>query len=150
MSHNPQPRTGADAPLPRQRDLQLTNDPKAIHAASNELLRTVEALGYPTASQFAVRLAFEEAILNGLKHGHKDKPDTPVRVEWEADESRIRMRVTDEGPGFDPHGVPDPTDPDRIELPSGRGLLLMRAYMTSVDYNETGNRVEMVYEKPAG
>ena len=52
--------------------------------------------------------------------------------------------ITDDGPGFDPTSLPDPTDLEYLERPSGRGLLLMRAFMDSVEYNETGNTVTMV------
>jgi anti-sigma regulatory factor (Ser/Thr protein kinase) len=52
--------------------------------------------------------------------------------------------VRDEGPGFDPHGLPDPTDPANLEKASGRGLLLMRTFMDSVSFNDLGNEVTMV------
>ena len=56
--------------------------------------------------------------------------------------------VEDQGPGFDPGSLPDPTTRENIEKPSGRGLLLIRAYMSSVVFNEVGNRVTMVYLHP--
>ena len=59
------------------------------------------------------------------------------------------MEIEDRGPGFDPGTVKDPTLDENLELPTGRGLLLIRAYMTSVEYNAKGNRVRMVYTKPA-
>jgi anti-sigma regulatory factor (Ser/Thr protein kinase) len=55
-----------------------------------------------------------------------------------------RFVIRDEGPGFDPHKVPDPTDPENLERESGRGLLLMRSFMDSVAYNPTGNEVTLV------
>ncbi len=149
MSHNPQPRPGAQDPPTYSASFSLSDDHTRIHAASNDLLKAVADLGYNTASQFAIRLAFEEAILNGLRHGHKALTSTPVQIEWQADQNTITMNITDQGPGFDPKGVPDPTDPDRIELPSGRGLLLMRAYMSTVEYNDKGNSVRLVYTRPS-
>ena len=53
----------------------------------------------------------------------------------------VRIVIEDEGPGFDPTDVPDPTDDDNLDKPSGRGLMLMRAFMTVIEYNEKGNRV---------
>ena len=149
MSHNPNRHPDVRPDAPRSARLFLQDDHTAIHAASDDLLRAVSELGYPTASQFAIRLAFEEAILNALRHGHAHIPGEPVEVQWKADERSVEMSVTDQGPGFSPDKVPDPTEPDRIELPSGRGLLLMRAYMTTVDYNDTGNAVRMTYIRPA-
>src|SRR5438128_635610 len=53
------------------------------------------------------------------------------------------FEITDEGPGFDPEDVPDPTAPENLERPCGRGLLLMRHYMTEVAYHDRGRAVRM-------
>ena len=58
-----------------------------------------------------------------------------------------RFVIRDEGPGFKPGDVPDPTDPENLERESGRGLLLMRSFMDEVSYNEQGNEVTLV-KKP--
>ena len=52
--------------------------------------------------------------------------------------------IRDEGPGFDPRELPDPTDPTNLERPSGRGLLLMRTFMDDVSYNDDGNQVTLI------
>jgi serine/threonine-protein kinase RsbW len=57
---------------------------------------------------------------------------------------RLEVRITDEGIGFDPSDVPDPTAVENLERPCGRGLMLMRHYMTEVSYNERGNSVYMI------
>jgi serine/threonine-protein kinase RsbW len=59
------------------------------------------------------------------------------------------ISVEDQGEGFDPENLPDPTDEDRLELPSGRGVLLIRAYMSEVEYNDRGNRLTMTYRRPS-
>ncbi|HCR03934.1 MAG TPA: hypothetical protein DIU18_01960, partial [Gemmatimonadetes bacterium] len=59
-------------------------------------------------------------------------------------EHEIKARVTDEGAGFDPGGIPDPTSPDHLEKCSGRGLFLMRELMDEVHFNESGNQVTLV------
>ncbi len=55
--------------------------------------------------------------------------------------------VQDEGVGFDPAAVPDPTRPENVDIPSGRGIMLMRAYMTEVEFDPPGNRVRMTYRR---
>jgi serine/threonine-protein kinase RsbW len=70
-------------------------------------------------------------------------------VQIAVDSQRVTMHVIDQGPGFDPSAVPDPTLEENIERGSGRGLLLINAYMTSAQYNAKGNAITMVYEKPA-
>ncbi len=130
-----------------EREVRLVNDPKAVREAQEQLLEAVNRHRYPEAAAFAVRLAFEEAVYNALRHGHREIPDEPIDLKWSVGPSRITITVEDHGPGFKPEGVPDPTSPERIELPHGRGLMLMRAYMSDVRYNAKGNRVVMVYEK---
>jgi serine/threonine-protein kinase RsbW len=56
---------------------------------------------------------------------------------------RVLAEVEDEGPGVDPKSVPDPRDPENLERPGGRGLLLMRHYMSSVHYSGRGNVVTL-------
>ena len=111
------------------------------------LLEAVERAGFTPASQFAIRLAFEEAMMNAFKHGGGDAGgvDLEVRVTPEA----IAISVDDHGPGFDPEKAPDPLAEENIELPSGRGLMLMRQYMTEVTHNERGNRVSLLYRRPS-
>lgn len=128
--------------------IELTNDRHAIEACIISVIGAMEHLGYPPTSAFAVRLAMEEAIINGFKHGNKGAPNSTVRVDWEAKTETTTVSVEDSGPGYTPDAVPDPTEPDRLEIPSGRGLMLMRAYMSKIWHNERGNRVTMVYEKP--
>jgi serine/threonine-protein kinase RsbW len=62
----------------------------------------------------------------------------------------LSVEIEDRGPGFDPGAVPDPTLEQNLEIPSGRGLMLMRAYMTSVTFNPAGNRVRLLYRRPPG
>jgi serine/threonine-protein kinase RsbW len=71
-----------------------------------------------------------------------------VHVECEVSADRVRVAITDEGPGFDPASVPDCTAEERLEAPSGRGVMLMRSFMTSIEYNAAGNAV--VLEKVRG
>jgi serine/threonine-protein kinase RsbW len=129
--------------------LALTNDPDAYRDMESSLLEAVEQAGYPEAAVFAVRIALEEAVVNGFKHGCKGRADAIVKVDWAVDPKRIEITIQDEGTGFEPGDVPDPRLPEFLERPSGRGLLLMRSYMTDVQYNDAGNAVTMVYEKSA-
>jgi serine/threonine-protein kinase RsbW len=66
-----------------------------------------------------------------------------VHVNYQITAERFDIDITDEGPGFDPQDVPDPTAVENLERPSGRGLMLMRHYMNEVNYNDRGNSVRM-------
>lgn len=92
---------------------------------------------------FGVRLALEEGVINAIKHGNQLAVDKRVVVEWTVSPQRLWIRIEDEGPGFDPSNVPDCTDCEHIDLPSGRGIMLMRNFMTRVEYRERGNVLEM-------
>jgi serine/threonine-protein kinase RsbW len=129
--------------------VELANLRAEIDRVVQTVLAAAAEHGYPEASKFAIRLAIEEAVSNAFRHGHKGLPeDTPVLFEYDVGEQEIRLRVVDRGPGFRPEEVPDPTLEGNIEVPSGRGLLLMRAYMASIDYIPPGNEVRMRYRKP--
>lgn len=119
-------------------------DISEIHATIEaELLRR----GYDPAASFAIRLALEEGINNGFRHGNKSDPDKAVKMHCRIDDDEVLLEIEDEGPGFDPATVPDPTDDENIEIPSGRGIMLIRAYMSEVDYVPPGNLLRMVYRK---
>jgi len=92
---------------------------------------------------FAIRLAIEEALVNAIKHGNGSDPTKKVRIDYSVDTEKIHIRIEDEGPGFDPTAVPDPTDPEFLERPCGRGLMLMRHYMSFVEFCGRGNCVVM-------
>jgi serine/threonine-protein kinase RsbW len=99
--------------------------------------------GYPQKDIFGMRLALEEAIVNGLKHGHNYDPNKQVVVRYKVGSEHVLVEVKDQGPGFDPLQVPDSTAPENLQRSSGRGLLLMRSYMTWIRYNEQVNAVTL-------
>lgn len=129
---------------------RVTNDRERIDRLWLSIEMAMQEQGYPKAATFAVRLALEEAMTNAFRHGLKDLPDdTPITIEYAVDKDRVRIAVEDPGPGFDPSDVPDPTAEENLTRPGGRGLLLIRSYMTQADFKNQGRRLEMVYERPA-
>lgn len=107
-----------------------------------EAVVTVMAgLGYPPKDIFGARLALEEAICNALKHGHQHDPTKTIEVRYCILAARLIVEVQDQGPGFDPSQVRNPTAPENLERTCGRGLLLIRHYAAWVRHNQAGNRV---------
>ena len=89
-----------------------------------------------------LQLALEEGLANAVKHGNQLNPAKQVKVECQLlDDCMIRVTIEDEGAGFNPEEVPDPTDFANLDKPSGRGIVLMRAFMDEVLYNDRGNRL---------
>ena len=117
-------------------------------------------------------VAVEEALLNAYYHGNleisSELREQDHRLYHETAEARSRQSpwcdrrihvtvrispkqaiyvVRDEGPGFDPSSLPDPTDPANLDRPCGRGMLLMRTFMDNVIYNDKGNEVTLFKER---
>jgi serine/threonine-protein kinase RsbW len=104
---------------------------------------TMEAFDYPSRDVAGLRLALEEAVVNGLRHGNGGDPRKQVVVRYCVTAEEVLAEVEDEGPGFDPGRVPDPTLPENLGRPGGRGLLLMRHYLTWLRFSGRGNRVTL-------
>lgn len=101
------------------------------------------ALGYCSRDCMGMGLALEEAIVNGLRHGNRGDPTKAVRVRYQITRGHVMADVEDEGPGFDPDLVPDPTLPENLDRLSGRGLFLMKSYTTSLRFSAHGKCVTL-------
>lgn len=97
--------------------------------------------GYSENEIYRVHLSLEEAVVNAHKHGHGGDWCKPVAVRWHIGPDGVVVQVEDEGAGFDPDQVPDPLAPENLVRPSGRGLLIMRTYLSGVCHNERGNTI---------
>jgi serine/threonine-protein kinase RsbW len=119
-------------------------DLKRARDVADDLLAEIEAYGYKADALFAIKLSVEEALINAARHGNREDPTKSITVEYAVDDRQVAVRVIDEGDGFDPTDVPDPTADENLERPSGRGIMLMRTYMDQLEYNERGNALRMV------
>jgi serine/threonine-protein kinase RsbW len=94
-----------------------------------------------------IMIAVTEAVNNAIKHGCKSNSDKSVSISLSLTESAIKFRVEDDGVGFDYRNLPDPTAPENIEKPSGRGIFLMKHLSDEVDFSDKGRVVELsLYE----
>jgi serine/threonine-protein kinase RsbW len=132
------------AEVPVRRSVVVESKPSALEQSCREILSALEAGGFSQDDIFAVHLALEEAFLNAVKHGNRMDPTKKVQIDYAVDQEKVEIRMTDEGPGFDPGHVPDPRVGKNLYRPEGRGLLLIRSYMHTVEYNERGNSLRMV------
>lgn len=124
-------------------------DTPALKGFEATIFEGLKVAGFDEGEIFAIRLAMEEAVANGFRHGNEGDPTKSVTVAFEIDDSGMTLAVEDQGTGFDPTAVPDPTEDANLEIPSGRGLMLMRAYMTAVEVIPPGNRIEMRFDRQA-
>ncbi|WP_254508841.1 ATP-binding response regulator [Anatilimnocola floriformis] len=158
-----------------QLHFSLGNDADFIPPFINYVQNLLCSVGLcDESSVIRVCIAFEEALRNALFHGNleltsqqrdgdsavyqqlvSERRTSPpysqrqLHVSIEVTPRSGTFVVRDEGPGFDPHTLPDPTDPENIERVSGRGLLLMKTFMDEVRYNVSGNEVTMIKRAPA-
>jgi serine/threonine-protein kinase RsbW len=120
--------------------------PSCPHAGKVILERIMDRLEQITCDSsdcFAVRLALEEGIINAIKHGNAYDQQKHVHVSCQLLPNRVCVEIEDEGPGFDPASVPDCTEEENLEAPSGRGIALIRCFMSSVEYRNGGRRLIM-------
>jgi serine/threonine-protein kinase RsbW len=105
--------------------------------------RFLPCLGFTEEDVFGILLALEEALVNAIKHGNQNDKQKKVTIRWRVTKDEVLFVITDEGKGFNPEDVPNPLEVENLERPCGRGLLLMRHYMTEVEYIPPGNKVRL-------
>lgn len=89
-----------------------------------------------------VLIAVTEGVNNAIHHGNKSNPEKKVQIDIEInDENQLVFSIKDEGDGFDPDSLPDPTDPANIEKPHGRGVFLMQQLSDEIEFEEEGRQV---------
>jgi len=116
-------------------DLRETRIPKGA------ILEQLQRHRFSAHAIFGIKLALEEALTNAVKHGNRCDPAKPVTVRYAVTDEKIVVIVRDEGCGFEPDKTPDPTVPERLPLPNGRGIMLIRAYMDEVYYRDHGREI---------
>ena len=157
----------------RSESFEIENDVNLLLSLSRHLQQTLaDAWGLDRTDRLRIGTALEEALLNALYHGnlgvrselkeidhdefYKQANERRIALPWSDRRIRVLVRITseeievtirDEGNGFDPSKLPDPTDPENLDRPCGRGVMLMRAFMDDVRYNATGNEVTLTRKR---
>ena len=124
-------------------DLVIASDPAEARSIQEQIEQLLHERQAHDHDIFSIRLALEEALVNAIKHGNQMDPAKKVRISYRLLADRFEVAISDEGNGFNPNDVPDPTAAENLERPCGRGLMLMRHYMSAVAYNDRGNSVSM-------
>ncbi|MCA9088616.1 MAG: ATP-binding protein [Planctomycetaceae bacterium] len=151
-------------------EFELDNDKSKVTPTVELLLDACEAAGLcDLAGRFRISVALEEALVNAIVHGNLEvssdlresgddlfeqtiaqRQEDPrfhrrrVRLHCRISGAEGCFTIRDQGPGFDVSQIPDPTDDETLDRPSGRGMLLMRSFMDEVVYNSKGNEVTLI------
>ena len=131
--------------------LELPSDLNVIEAAVDYVVSRCRACSFEGPQiDLNLRVSVSEALANAVLYGNENDPEKTVRVEVHIAPGCVEILVADEGDGFDPDAVPDPTRPENRQATGGRGLFLIRELMDRADYNERGNVVRMVLTRGDG
>jgi serine/threonine-protein kinase RsbW len=137
----------AEQPTSGDKDLvlELPTDIRSIATAVDYVISRCPACAEQARRlRLNFRVGLTEALSNAMLYGNLRDPSKRVLVEIAFLEGRLQARVTDQGLGFDPTAVPDPTTPENLTRPCGRGLFLMRKLLDEVSFNDQGNQVTLV------
>jgi serine/threonine-protein kinase RsbW len=109
-----------------------------------QIVDDVARRGFNHQCIFAIKLALEEALNNAIRHGNRLDKIKHVHIKAIINDKQSEIIIEDEGPGFDRAGVPDPTLDENLEKCSGRGILLIEAYMDRAEWTKGGRRLRMI------
>jgi len=131
--------------------LELPSDIRSIeHAVDFVMRRCHRCCEAAQRLNLNFRVGLTEALSNAMLYGNSHDPSKRVRVEVAFQRGSLHARVTDQGQGFDPTQVPDPTVPENLAKAGGRGLFLMRELLDEVSFNDRGNQVTLVLRLDSG
>ena len=124
--------------------LEIDSDPNNLITVEEFVNYFCKDIKLPESKLPNVLLAVTEATTNAIIHANKCDHSKKVTVDAAVEDSRLVVRVKDEGQGFDPRTIPDPTEPENLLKDSGRGVYLMKVYMDNLEFNRTASGTEIV------
>lgn len=128
--------------------LEVSSDVRLVDLVHSAAERVAELAGFDPDEGLNVGLAVREAVINAIVHGNGNDPSLKVTVTFKADEDLLTAKVRDQGAGFDPGTAPDPTAAPHLLKTSGRGLLLMRAFVDEIRFRRRrGRGMEITLKK---
>lgn len=122
----------------------LPSAPSSSPELQKILRRQFADAGVDEDAAMRICIAAHEAVMNALEHGNQREPGKHIRAEWTIEADRVKLSIEDEGDGFRPEDVPDPTLPENRLKVYGRGLCLIRTAVDEVHHNPKGNKITMI------
>ena len=126
--------------------IRIGSSVENLRIVENAIDEATTALGISQDNYGKILVSAMEAVNNAILHGNKLNPDKIVDIEISYKSDQLIITVTDEGPGFCPEKVPDPTTPGNIEALNGRGIYLMSHLADNIKYSKKGNSVTMTFK----
>ena len=129
-----------------RKDLQITSDVQNLRLVEKLIDELQFELDLSDESYGNVLVATMEATNNAIVHGNKSDPKKLVSLLIEKEEDELLVKLTDQGEGFDPKSIPDPTAPENIEKINGRGIFLMEGLSDEINFSDQGRIVELKFK----
>jgi serine/threonine-protein kinase RsbW len=129
-----------------RKKIKIESNQASLRIVENAIDEATLELGITQDSYGKILVSALEAVNNAILHGNKMDPGKSVRFEIEYIKEELKIIVADEGSGFRPEEVPDPTLPQNIEMCNGRGVYLMRHLADDIKYSRKGNTVTMTFK----
>ena len=131
----------------QQEQMVLESRLEEIRRAELAVVTEAHNRGFSENDCFAIRLAMEEALTNAIKHGNCFDPEKRVELTYLFDDESVTITICDQGEGFMPGEVPDCRLDENISKVSGRGIMLMKAYMSEVKYSDNSTCVTLIKKR---
>ena len=129
-----------------KRDLEITSEVQNLRLIEKLIDELQFELDLSDESYGNVLVATMEATNNAIVHGNKSDPNKIVVVKIIKDHDELVVNIKDQGPGFDPKKIPDPTAPENIEKINGRGIFLMERLSDEIHFSDEGRIVELKFK----
>lgn len=125
---------------------KIESNISSLRIVENAIDEISTEIGFNQDNYGKILVSTLEAVNNAIIHGNKKDESKSVEIEISFKKNILRISVSDEGKGFKPKEIPDPTKPENIENLSGRGVFLMSKLADKIEFNETGNKVTMSFK----
>jgi serine/threonine-protein kinase RsbW len=134
-----------DTDIPTMQSIDFPSRAENVHLVERMIDNVCEEHQVSEDHYGNILIAMTEAVNNAIHHGNSLNESKKTTVCCDVEESKIKFIVTDEGPGFNFDDLPDPTAPENIENPNGRGIFLMKNLADEINFEDEGRRVELTF-----
>ena len=128
-----------------KQELRFPTKKENIHLVEKLIDKVCEEYKIEETNYGNMLIAVTEAVYNAILHGNKNNPEKFVHVTFEESKQEITYIIKDEGAGFDPDSLPDPTAPENLEKEDGRGVFLIKSLSDHVAFNDNGTSVTLTF-----
>lgn len=126
--------------------LTISSNPNNILKVENYLRSAQHDMNIDETKFPDILISLTEAVNNAILHGNNADESKSVEISMEGKTSGVAISVTDEGKGFDPNEIPDPTAPENIECCGGRGVFIMSRLADKISFENNGSTVQMFFK----